>query len=90
MITFAPLMPPPGAHRLPLMDLLRLSATEDPAVIQLVFQVERANGMEQERLMVSVPLKGHDAAGLLRSLRMLQERGLIPLAAEPDADAPLN
>lgn len=85
-----PIMPAPGTYKLPLMDLKRLTATDTPGVIQMVFEVERRNADQLERLTIQVPLRALDAAGLLRSIHMLQSQGIVPIVPEADPNAPTN
>jgi hypothetical protein len=79
---YAPLMPGPGAHRLPVMNYVRISSTDDPQIHQMIFECEKQFGDRVEKLSISVPVPSHSLAGLLGNLRKLQELGKIPLVAE--------
>lgn len=89
MNVYEPLLPPPGNYRLPTMQLLRCASTDSAEFIQLIFQTDRRGSEGQpELLTISVPLHVLDAAGLLRSLRILQEKGIVPHVAEPSPGEP--
>ena len=91
------LNPEPGDYQLPLMLLARATGTESPDVIRLEFETTdprasggRQSGRTQPRLTISVPIPVLEAAGLLRTLRKLQELGKIQTVAEPHSDKKKN
>lgn len=84
MATEKRLMPEPGVYAMPVMDVLRVTSTDDPGFIQIVFGATAQRAGQTEAMTIRVPVRTIQAAGLLRSLRMLEARGLIPAIVEPD------
>ena len=81
------LNPEPGEYLLPMMRLARVMGSDRPDVIQLVFETDAADQGQTKTLTISAPISTLDAAGLLRSLRMLQARGLVPIVSEPTSQS---
>lgn len=72
----------PGSYKTPLMQHSRITGSEDPNVIQLEFLTGTVHQGQSVQLTIVVPISTLDATGLLRGLRMLQERGLLPSVPE--------
>jgi hypothetical protein len=88
-------LPPVEDLILPSMQHTRISGTNDPGVLLLEFETLQQGHAPQfpgqsARATICVPVKAVDCAGLLRSLLMLRERGLIPLVSEPSSAAKPN
>jgi hypothetical protein len=76
------LMPAAGRYAMPLMQQTRVSGTEDPGIIRLHFEAGAPGAPADQTLQLSIPISTLDAAGLLRSLRMLQQKGILPFVTE--------
>jgi hypothetical protein len=78
------LCPDEGAYQTPLMTTVKLAgmAQYPDAVILEFLATSESPGTPTRQLSIAVPLPKIQASGLLRSLKMLQERGLIPFVPE--------
>ena len=88
-------VPPVEDLVLPAMRHVRVSGGTDPNVIHLEFETSAQGHGPQypgqsARATIVVPITAVDAAGLLRSLTMLKERGLIPHVPETPVPPKLN
>ena len=84
MTTSKPLLPPPGSYKLPKMQFIQFTSSDEPDYVQMIFRTERENAGQTEQLTIAVPLQVLDAAGMLRSLRILQDQGIVPIVVAPE------
>jgi hypothetical protein len=88
-------LPPTEDLVLPAMKPLRISGSSDPKVLLLEFETTtQGHGPlfpgQIGRATISVPVTTIDTAGLLRSLLILRERGVIPFVPETPVPDKLN
>jgi hypothetical protein len=76
------LCPDAGEYQTPLMHTVTVaSAPQVENLLILEFRATLESDLNK-KLSIAVPISKIEAAGLLRSLKILQERGLIPFVPE--------
>lgn len=81
---FQSLTPAAGHYQTPLMtDVMVAGLKEYPDHIVIQFRAKSESPDQTHELTIAVPIPKFQATGLLRSLKMLQEKGLIPFVPEP-------
>ncbi len=82
MIELKLLNPPPGAWTLPVMRYEAVDGTEDPHFVRLMFAAGGQRPDGQPELSMGVVISTHDATAILRSLQILQGKGLLPVVPQ--------